>query len=1023
MNRSIYSGMSKNRLFLGSLFSFFLLLSVLSCSSDVAGPDRPPVAKAGSDINAPIGTSITLDGSGSFDPDNDKIDSYAWTLNSAPEGVTSDILVSDNTATASMTPVIPGTYVVSLVVSAGGLESRPDVVRILARGCLDDEDCNDGDVCNGDETCSDGYCKEGTALDCDDAHECTIDSCDAESGCVHQNVEDGTTCGDDFCSGDKVMEHKCLGGSCTDTAVKQECDDGNPCTDDTCDSQSIQCTHTNNTASCDDTDPCSDLDQCIDGTCTAGVVNKDTDEDGFIDAACDGGDDCNDDDNGINPGSYEGPQGEDICGDGIDNDCDELTDSDDPGCGHCDQDSDCDDRNVCNGTETCSEHSCIGDSPLNCDDSNECTQDPCDPISGCSTHPPINDGTECGTSTCTGPNATILTKHVCVSGQCTETVEECDQGDECTNYFCDPGSGCSSTPNTGNICGSIECQGLQLVSHSCENGACTNTNLIEDCDDSQLCTEDSCDDTDGCSHLFAAPGTTCEEDGTGCTSDVCDDAGNCIHQEDDANCGNTELCRPTCFSGSPNGCGVPPGSLVVSCDPVQVDLSTQDNTSCTLTLADGGTITNQLPCLDCRAELKVVTLDYADFTDDDNINSCSMDGWDLRTGNHCYNNADQCPMSGNINGACCPNSNCTISGGPNDGKHAFVVNRADCSINSRKWHIRKAFNTSGLTDMELCFDYASRDATGNEVVQISVNDDNVNFNDNIFCDVGGPREQVNDVWYRQCVALPEWADDNPSVKIHIFVNSNDDDDILYLDNINLRGLSVHCPATRTVVFEENFSGCDDPMVDWNGWTVEDYIDHLACDTDDWDCFDNSKRVIAETAAASFSRTLDLTNYHDVMLCFHYGEDGASIAETLLVEYDLGYGDGWKTIWFQNGNAGVNKTCGESGERGEICVNLSELNPSFNRDPHVGLRFSMTSGTKKIELDEITVRASQYCDGQGVISFTNHASVLPDGQYEYYAQDEYPFMQASADFFCSWDTPPEGQEVQDDTSVDYLFPMP
>jgi cysteine-rich repeat protein len=45
--------------------------------------------------------------------------------------------------------------------------------------------CSDGDACNGAETCSEtGECVAGSELDCDDGDPCTVDSCDAESGCV-----------------------------------------------------------------------------------------------------------------------------------------------------------------------------------------------------------------------------------------------------------------------------------------------------------------------------------------------------------------------------------------------------------------------------------------------------------------------------------------------------------------------------------------------------------------------------------------------------------------------------------------------------------------------------------------------------------------------------------------------------------------------------------------------------------------------------------------------------------------------
>ena len=45
--------------------------------------------------------------------------------------------------------------------------------------------CGDGDACNGAETCDGaGACQAGSELDCDDGDPCTVDACDAESGCM-----------------------------------------------------------------------------------------------------------------------------------------------------------------------------------------------------------------------------------------------------------------------------------------------------------------------------------------------------------------------------------------------------------------------------------------------------------------------------------------------------------------------------------------------------------------------------------------------------------------------------------------------------------------------------------------------------------------------------------------------------------------------------------------------------------------------------------------------------------------------
>jgi hypothetical protein len=93
-------------------------------------PDnQAPVADAGEDETVHPGTPVTLDGSGSSDPDLDPL-SYAWTIASAPAG--SGAALSDPGIVApSFTPDLLGDYEIDLVVTdAHGVASAPDRVVI-----------------------------------------------------------------------------------------------------------------------------------------------------------------------------------------------------------------------------------------------------------------------------------------------------------------------------------------------------------------------------------------------------------------------------------------------------------------------------------------------------------------------------------------------------------------------------------------------------------------------------------------------------------------------------------------------------------------------------------------------------------------------------------------------------------------------------------------------------------------------------------------------------------------------------
>ncbi len=236
-------------------------------------------------------------------------------------------------------------------------------------GCEADEECDDGDPCNGREECEGGSCVSTGVPDCDDGVACTADGCEG-GACTH--VPDDSLCavgdacdaahgcGGRECGGDGDCDdgracnglERCVDGTCR-TDPEPECDDGVTCTVDRCDEATGGCVSETSDAICDDglfcngaetCDPaggcspgsapgCDDGDACTDDFCSnmaAACVHqtRDVDGDGFGDAACaeSGGvpaTDCNDRSGSIHPGAPE------AC-DGTDQDCDGSVDE---GCG------------------------------------------------------------------------------------------------------------------------------------------------------------------------------------------------------------------------------------------------------------------------------------------------------------------------------------------------------------------------------------------------------------------------------------------------------------------------------------------------------------------------------------------------------------------------------------------------------------------------------------------------------------------------------------------------------------------
>jgi YVTN family beta-propeller protein len=294
-------------------------------------------------------------------------------------------------------------------------------------------------------------------------------------------------------------------------AVADDCNDANPCTDDACNTVTGACVHTDNTAPCTDGNACTIADVCAAGTCTAGTP-----------ADCSDGNPCTNDS------------------------CDSETGA----CGYASNTASCSDGNACTTDDTCQGGSCVGGAAPNCNDGNGCTDDGCDPATGC-THAnntaPCNDGNACTTS------------DVCQGGACAGgTPPDCSDGNACTDDACDPASGCTHTNNAASCSDGNAC----TTGDVCQGGSCVG-GAAPDCNDSNPCTDDSCNPATGCVHADnsapcdddnactlndACQGGTCTgaplvcNDGNACTDDLCDSNLGCLHANNSQPCSDANTC-------------------------------------------------------------------------------------------------------------------------------------------------------------------------------------------------------------------------------------------------------------------------------------------------------------------------------------------------------------------------------------------------------------------------------------------------------------------------------------------------
>lgn len=158
----------------------------------------------------------------------------------------------------------------------------------------------------------------------------------------------------------------------------------------------------------------------------------------------------------------------------------------------------CSDGNPCNGDEVCLMQACVPGEPPDCRDDNPCTLDGCDPRQGCR-HDPVEDGLPCpDADACNG-------EETCQAGACRAGPPlDCDDLNPCTEDTCEPASGCRhDVLAEGSACGGGRCG-----AGSCAFGVCVADDPAA-CDDADPCTRDWCHPDHGCVHQTAPDGYPC----------------------------------------------------------------------------------------------------------------------------------------------------------------------------------------------------------------------------------------------------------------------------------------------------------------------------------------------------------------------------------------------------------------------------------------------------------------------------------------------------------------------------------
>ena len=323
-------------------------------------------------------------------------------------------------------------------------------------GCTFDDD--DGEACDDDQdpatpdgVCEGGVCVSSCACKLDEdcqavLHgDCERAACDGCECVVTSDFDkDGEACSEgDLCLlGATCLAGQCAGGEGPDCSEAS----GGPCEPGVCDPATGECVTgaAGDETSCDDGDPCTVGDVC-DGV--GGCAGSDLDCSGFagacVTAACDAGQ-C----------LTEALEGEPCV-------------APNP----CVTGATCQPDGQCIGAWDVVQCPCAIDD--DCDDGKPCTDDTCDPTEGACTNAPIAGGCYIdGQCYWDGePNLGVNACQVCTPGasQTTWSPLPCDDGNECTEDPCDPSTGCSTLPLTGPTCADTDpC----TKDETCLDGAC-----------------------------------------------------------------------------------------------------------------------------------------------------------------------------------------------------------------------------------------------------------------------------------------------------------------------------------------------------------------------------------------------------------------------------------------------------------------------------------------------------------------------------------------------------------------------
>ncbi len=376
--------------------------------------------------------------------------------------------------------------------------------------------CDDDDACTLYDSCIEGECV-GQNKTCDDYIECTVDTCVSPLGVCQHAIAPGACRIDGRCwsDGDANPECDCL--VCNATASPTDW------------------SFVSTPITCDDGDSCTENDVCNTqtGVCAGSLISCPASPECYFSQCIDGA--CR-----FVPDDYGDP---------------------------------CDDDDSCTVDDFCVNGQCRG-TPINCSSfDSECTVGVCDPFGGCyALH--VEAYTRCNVSA-----DACASNYYCLFGSCVEgSPLVCPVStNPCTEYVCDPVSGCVERALAGQAC---DDNNTCTVGDVCApDGTCVPGGIWINCDDLNDCTDDLCLADSGCLNVPILNCAACNETAD-CSPQTCQQA-NCVRGQcryiaepagfscaDGDVCNGNEVCtgNGVCVSQGPMDCDDRNPCTIDSCD-------------------------------------------------------------------------------------------------------------------------------------------------------------------------------------------------------------------------------------------------------------------------------------------------------------------------------------------------------------------------------------------------------------------------------------------------------------------------